>query len=305
MLSATALSKRVYRMGIRVFPECLTISQAVAFNLFLAFFPTLLVAVGVANTRIGGKTSLLDLITDLTRFLPPGSQQVVAQFLVKRGPDAWKLALVGWAGTLLAGTQVMKLLMEGIHMVYGEPMSAGFIRRQLRALLLLLVTMAPLVSAAILGVFGRPLRRWYGREFGHSVALQGVWGVFFPAAAIVLAAASLTVIYRVARPYDEKLRNVLPGAMVATLLWWLANVLFGFYVRQVPYSVVYGGLAAVIGLMIWMQVSTVIVFLGAAWNAELAEARKNIAVQVARKSNESPVILDSQRLDSQRLGPQR
>lgn len=269
-----ALSKRVYRMVLRVFPECGTISQAVAFNLFLAFFPTLLVAVGVANTRIGGKTSLLDLITDLTRFLPPGSQQIVSQFLVRRGPDAWKLALVGWTGTLFAGTQVMKLLMEGIHMVYGEPIRAGFVRKQLRALLLLLVTIAPLLAAAILGVFGRPLRRWYGREFGHSAALQGVWGVFFPAAAIVLAAVSLTVIYRVARPYGETLRNVLPGAMVATLLWWLANVLFGFYVHEVPYSVVYGGLAAVIGLMIWMQVSTVIIFLGAAWNAELAEGRK-------------------------------
>jgi membrane protein len=274
MLSATALSKRVYRMLIRVFPQCGTISQAVAFNLFLAFFPTLLAVVGIANTRIGGKTSLFDLITDLTRFLPPGSQQIVSQFLVKRGPDAWKIALLGWSGTVFAGTQVMKLVMEGIHVVYGEPMRAGFIRRQLRALLLLLVTIAPLLAAAVLGVFGRPLRRWYGREFGHSVALQGVWGVFFPAAAIVLAAVSLTVIYRVARPNEERLRNVLPGAMVATLLWWLADVLFGFYVRQVPYSFVYGGLAAVIGLLIWMQVSTVIVFLGASWNAELAEGRK-------------------------------
>src|SRR5271154_1881491 len=208
MLSATGLSKRVYRMVIRVFPQCGTISQAVAFNLFLAFFPTLLAAVGIANTRIGGKTSLLDLITDLTRFLPPGSQQIVAQFLVKRGPDAWKLALLGWTGTLLAGTQVMKLLMEGIHMVYGEPMSAGFIRRQLRALLLLLVTIAPLVAAAILGVFGRPLRRWYGREFGHPSWLQGVWSVSFSIVAIVLAAVSLTVIYRVARPRQESLRDV-------------------------------------------------------------------------------------------------
>jgi membrane protein len=282
MLSASTLSKRVYRMTIRVFPECGTISQAVAFNLFLAFFPTLLVAVGIANTRIGGKTSLLDLITDLTRFLPPGSQQIVAQFLVKRGPDAWKIAIVGWAGTLLAGSQVMKLLMEGIHMVYGEPLNAGFIRRQLRALLLLLVTIAPLLAAAIIGVFGRPLRRWYGIEFGHSTWLQGLWGVFFPAVAIVLAAVSLTVIYRVARPHQESLRNVLPGALVATLMWWLANVLFGFYVRQVPYSVVYGALAAVIGLLIWMQVSTVIIFLGAAWNAELAEGRKKLESVPAR-----------------------
>jgi uncharacterized BrkB/YihY/UPF0761 family membrane protein len=41
----------------------------------------------------------------------------------------------------------------------------------------------------------------------------------------------------------------------------------------VPYSIVYGGLAAVIGLLIWMQLSAVIIFLGAAWNAELAENR--------------------------------
>jgi len=55
------------------------------------------------------------------------------------------------------------------------------------------------------------------------------------------------------------MRNVLPGAAVATLLWWLVDVLFGVYVRRVPYSVVYGGLAAVIGLIIWMQLSAVIV----------------------------------------------
>lgn len=284
MLSAIALSKRFYRMGARVLPRCGMISQAVAYNLFLAFFPTLLVAVGIATSRIGDKTSLLGLIIDLTRFLPPGSQQIVSQFLVKRGPDAWKIAAVGWIGTLLAGTQVMKLVMEGIHMVYGDLEKPGFIRRQFRALLLLLVTITPLLAAAVVGVFGRPLRRWYGREFGHATALQGVWGLFFPAVAMVLAAVSLTVIYRVARPYDERLRNVLPGALVATLLWWLADALFGFYVRRVPYSMVYGGLAAVIGLLIWMQVSAIIIFLGAAWNAELAEGRKNLRSSIGSPS---------------------
>jgi membrane protein len=67
--------------------------------------------------------------------------------------------------------------------------------------------------------------------------------------------------------------HVLPGAAVATLLWWLANALFGFYVRRVPSNVVYGGLAAVIGLLVWMQISAVIVFFGAAWNAESAATK--------------------------------
>jgi membrane protein len=250
------------------------ISQAIAFNLFLAFFPALLVAVALATSRIGGKTSLLDLITDLTQFLPPGSQGIVSEFLVKRGPEAWKIAALGWAGMLLAGSQVMKLVMEGIHVIYGDEERLGFLHRQIRGLMLLMVTIAPLLGAAILGVLGRPLRRWLANEIGKHILPQGWWTFFFPAAAIVLAMMALTVIYRVARPRENSLRNVLPGAMVATLLWWLVDVLFGVYVRRVPYSVVYGGLAAVIGLIIWMQLSAVIIFLGAAWNAELAESRK-------------------------------
>jgi membrane protein len=248
-------------MFARVFPRCGMISQAIAFNLFLAFFPALLIMVGFATSRIGGRTSLFDLITDLTAFLPPGSQGIVSEFLVRRGPDAWKLALLGWTGTLLAGSQVMRLLMEGIHRIYGDQEQPGFLHRQLRGLALLLVTIAP-------------LRRWLALELGPQHILQGWWTIFFPAAAIVLAMLALTVIYRVARPGEERMRNVLPGAMVATSLWWLANVLFGYYVRRVPYSVVYGGLAAVIGLMVWMQLSAVIIFLGAAWNAELAENRR-------------------------------
>ena len=273
MISFAGIANRSYSMFTRVFPRCSMISQAIAFNLFLAFFPALLIAVALATTRIGGKTSLLEMVQDLTEFLPPGSQGVVSEFLVRRGPEAWKVALLGWSGTLLAGSQVMKLVMEGIHTIYGDEEKPGFLHRQLRGLLLLLITVAPLLGAAVLGILGKPLRHWIAREVGKHSILQGWWTVFFPVAAMVLAMTALTMIYRVARPKEDSLRNVLPGAAVATLLWWIADVLFGAYVRRVPYSVVYGGLAAVIGLMIWLQLSAVIIFLGAAWNAELAESR--------------------------------
>ena len=276
MISAADILRRVYGTFARVFPRCSMISQAIAYNLFLAFFPALLVAVALATSRIGGKTSLLDLITDLTRFLPPGSQAIVSEFLVKRGPDTWKIAALGWTGTLLAGSQVMKLIMQGIHSIYGDKEPLGFLHRQVRGLMLLLVTIAPLLGAAILGILGKPLRRWIALEIGKHTNLQGWWNFIFPATAIVLAMMALTVIYRVARPREHSLRNVLPGAMLATLLWWLVNVLFGVYVRRVPYNVIYGGLAAVIGLIIWMQLSAVIIFRGAAWNAELAESREAV-----------------------------
>ena len=267
--------KRVLRMFQRVFPRCSMISQAIAFNLFLAFFPTLLLVVAIATSPLGSRTDMLNLITDFTRYLPPGSRQIVSEFLIKRAPQAWKWAVVGWAGTLLAGSQVMKLIMEGIHTIYGDAEKPGFLHRQWRGLLLLIATIAPLIVASVLGVFGRPIHHWLTRKLGGEHPFHGLWAFFFPLAAILLSVLALTFIYRFARPQENSLRNVLPGAVIATFLWWFVDVLFGYYVRKVPYSLVYGGLAAVIGLLIWMQLSAVVVFLGAAWNAEIVASRAN------------------------------
>ncbi len=268
------LLKRIAGTFGRVYPRCSMISQAIAFNLFVAFFPTLLFAVGFASGWLGAKVATLDAIKDFISFLPPGSQGIVSDFLSRRGSDIWKYAILGWAGTLLGGSQVMKLLMEGIHLIYGDEERIGFIHRQLRGLLLLLITMVPILIAGILGVFGRQLRNWLTQELGRNMPVHYAWLVFFPAVAMVLAMLALTVIYWVARPKEESLRNVLPGAAAATLMWWIVNVGFGFYMRRVPYSIVYGGLAAVIGLLIWMEISSIVVFLGAAWNAELATERR-------------------------------
>ena len=276
MIASAALAKRAYGVFGRVFPQTSMIAQAVAYNLFLAFFPALLILVGIATSPIGRRTSMFDLITDITDLLPPGSQQIVSEFLVNRGPDALKWALLGLFGTLIAGTQVMRLLMEGIHLIYNDHDRPGYWHRQLRSVALLLITITPLLMAAFLGVFGRPVRRWVAFELGKNQTVENLWGVFFHGTALFLATLALTIIYRVARPKESSLRNVLPGAFVATAFWWIADISFGFYVRRVPYNVVYGGLAAVIGLLIWMQISTVIIFLGAAWNAETAEMKRRL-----------------------------
>jgi membrane protein len=267
------LIERLWRMLTRVFPRCGMISQAIAFNVFLAFFPTLLLAVGFASSWIGNKAGTLEAIRSFIEFLPPGSQGIVSDFLERHGMDVWKYALAGAVGTLFGGTQVMKLLMVGIHRIYEEEEQSGFLGRQLRGLLLLLITMVPIVVAGILGVFGKPLRHWLTEQLWKNAPVHGMWLVFFPLAAMLLAMLALTVIYWVARPKEKRFSHVLPGAAVATLLWWLTNALFGFYMRRMPANIVYGGLAAVIGLLVWMQISAAIVFLGAAWNAELAMSR--------------------------------
>ncbi len=278
-MALRSIAKKLFRTLARVIPQCGMVSQAVAFNMFLAFFPILLVALGLMSSSLRGKSGR-ELVVRLSAILPPGSWQLVSEFLVRREVNPWNWVLLGWVGTLLVGSQVMKLIMEGIHLIYGDRERHSFLGRQLRSLLLFCVAIVAWLLAVALSVFGRPLRQWMTRGFGQSPLARGFWAVMLPVLAMVLAMLVLALIYRVAQPGATTWSSVLPGAAAATILWWGVNLLFGIYVRQMRYGPVYGGLAAAIGLMVWMEFSAMIVFLGAAWNAESAalhDSRKGLA----------------------------
>jgi membrane protein len=264
---ASSLAKKLFRTLARVIPQCGMVSQAVAFNMFLAFFPSLLVALGLMSCSLTGKNGQ-ELAVRLSAILPPGGWQLISDFLLRREVNAWNWVLLGWVGTLLVGSQVMKLIMEGIHLIYGDHERYSFLGRQLRGLLLFCVSIVAWLVAVALSVFGQPLRRWMIRGLGGSPLVGGFWSVMLPILAMALAMLVLTLIYRVARRRSTTWRSVLPGAAAATILWWGVNLLFGVYVRKMHYGPIYGGLAAVFGLMVWMEFSAMIVFLGAAWNAE-------------------------------------
>jgi membrane protein len=86
---------------------------------------------------------------------------------------------------------------------------------------------------------------------------------------------ALVLLYRIGRPGHRGFMSLFPGAIVSTVLWWVVDVVFGFYVRKMPYDVVYGGLAAAIGLLLWMYLTALVVLIGAAYNAESHESAKS------------------------------
>jgi membrane protein len=266
-MALSSLAKRLFRSLARIIPRCGMVSQAMAFNMFLAFFSSLLVVLGLMSNSLRGRGGG-ELAARLSSILPPGSWQLVSDFLLHREVDPWAWVLFGWVGTLLVGSQVMKLLMEGIHLIYGDRERHSFLGRQLRGLLLFCVSIVAWLLAVGLGVFGQPLRQWVDREFGPSPFVLGFWTVMLPVVGGILTMLVLVLIYRVARPGTTTWRSVLPGAANATILWWGVNLLFGIYVQKMQFGSVYGGLAAAIGLMVWMELSAMIVFLGVAWNAE-------------------------------------
>jgi membrane protein len=254
----------------RTLPGCITQSQAVAFNMFLAVFPMLLLVVGVAETSTRLRGGFLAMTGHLGPVLPPGVRQLLAELLSRRSAGAWEWISLGLTGTLLAGTQMMRLIIEGCQMVHGARRRPGFWSRNVRALLLLSATIAPSLLTASLIVFGKQMRDWMILRSGMPILVRGLWSGVYIAAALIMAMLVLAVVYRVGQAGTGSWHAVVPGATVATLLWWPVSSAFGLYVRNVPYRAVYGGLAVAIGLMLWMQLTATIILMGAAYNAEVA-----------------------------------
>ena len=165
-------------------------------------------------------------------------------------------------------------LMEGFRVIEGDLIELDYWRRQGRALGLLCLTIVPML-------IGRgPHRVWKADtrladpktaspNFTHywsGSATRPAFS-FWPWRFSFCSIAS-------DGPATPACSNLLPGAAVATILWWAMDVSFGWYVRKMPYDVMYRGLASAIGLLIWMFLAAMIVLLGAAYNAEAREERE-------------------------------
>ena len=231
----------------------------------------ILVVLGAVAGSAAFRQALQGIIDRLRIVLPPGTLSILNNFLGRNRTQSWEWILLGLGGTLLAGTQMMKLLMEGFRIVYRDRNELSSISRHVRALLLLSATIVPSILIVNLVVFGRTVRNRMLHISSMPVLIRLTWSALYVVVSLLIALAVLTVIYRLGIPGKPGLKRHLPGAEVATVLWWVVSIALGFYLRTVPYSLIYGGLWVTIGLMIWMQLTATILLIGAAYNAELIE----------------------------------
>jgi membrane protein len=254
----------------RTLPDCIAQTQAIAFNMFLALAPTVVLVLGIVAASHELRVGLLDTLRPFRAMLPPGFFQLITDFFNEPSMHAWRLILLGLGGCLIAGGQMMRLVIDGLRMVYKDHERAGYWSRNLRAFLLLAIAIAPWLMTTMLIGFGKQMRaRMMGAgEWPPVVVL--LWQAFYVVGTLAVVMFVLAVIYRIGRPGAGGFAAVARGAAVAAVLWWFVSWAFGVYMRSVPYRAVYGGLEVAIGLMIWMELTATVILLGAAYNAECA-----------------------------------
>lgn len=263
-------------------------AQALAFNMFLSFFPMLLFLVGLlASSRRA--TAVLIGVLSMRWVLPPDSRQFVFDYLHQHSTHPGRWLAVACTASVMAGTQFMSVLLNSFHAMEGTTDRTAFWKRYLRSLALLFLALGPAVAGVFLTAFGEIAELWLGKQFGAPRFVQRIWLFTAEWAALAVALIILALLYRAGQPSCKRWQDGLPGAALAIGMWWLLNFGFGAFVRRTTSNPIYGGLAAVLGLLIWMQLNSMVVLIGAAFNTELArEGAQEACAPVSFQGAEVP-----------------
>lgn len=255
--------------------NCFGIAKGAAYSALLSFFPVLAsVATILVQTRA---TFVARTVQNfLSQVVPPGTEDLVMlQFQVK-GARPLHLLVVAMLLSLWSASRVITSLMEGFQAAYRVPRGRSFWNETGLSIALVLLAALPLLGASALILFGSQVERavlgWL-RVDPLLTPLAGLWQMLSRLARYAVAFATTVavtmILYYFGPNRRQRWRAVYPGAVVATILWMLATLGFGWYVRNLAnYNVLYGSIGTSIALLVWMYLMAAIALVGCEYNAE-------------------------------------
>ena len=257
--------------------DALNLSQSAAYSAIVSLFPALIVLAAVIALLPNVTPLKVGVEEFFDEVLPPNALQLLTSYFVSgpggRQSHTVRSLIIASIVSVSGASSVIVTLMEGVRRAQHLPQNCWRgIQRRKRALILVPLSLLPLAVATLLVMFGRILTEWTAAYLASAV--QPVFFAFALTARWIISlggVAGLTAsIYHFGTPERRPRMESVPGALVATALWFVSTLAFGWYVtRFANYSQVYGPLGAGIALLIWLYLVFFSVLCGAEFNAQV------------------------------------
>ena len=266
--------------------EMFMVAKGAAYSCILTLFPSLMLLASILALSPRSNVFVREISYALDTILPPGSGAPAIGYFQGEQHRSLELLFSALMITLIAASGVMISWMEGFRHAYEFGVEWDFWKERGVAFLLVLLSFLPMTCAALIVAFGSQIEARV--VFYMSGELQPYLWVLWRAShwfiSILTSAAVLALIYHWGVPRTQPIYKVLPGAFLATVVWLPATLGFGWYVTHVAtYNLIYGPLGTAIVLLLWFYYVSVIILVGAEFNAIIypRESAKDRRVQVA------------------------
>jgi membrane protein len=270
-LSWTELLKRTYREVTD--DDALGLAAQLAYYFFLALFPAILCVIALASfLPLANFTD--EMVAMAGRFAPPEMLSIIKDQMVRlaNGNDGGIFTL-GLLGALWSSSAAMVSMIGAMNRAYDIEESRPWWKVRLTAILLTIGIAVFVVVAFGLVIAGPQLADFLASRLGFGAVFVWTWKILQWPLALALVVTGVGLVYYFAPDAEQDFAWITPGALIATILWFIGSLAFRFYVVNFgSYEATYGAIAGVILLMLWFYLSGVVLIVGAEASAEIEHA---------------------------------
>jgi membrane protein len=229
----------------------------VAYYFFMSFPPAVMALFGLTGIFGGPKTA--DWLTaHLSSSLPSEAGAMVKGFMsdvvLKNAPGPLSIGLLL---ALWSGSNIFSALGDTLNQAYGVKPKRGFVKKK----------------AVALGVMAGPV---IAKALGLGDAGQTIWSILQWPLSFLLIVAAFWLIYYILPEKDQSgcKGTLFKSAAISTVIFLLVTLLFRLYISNFgSYSKTYGALGAVIVLLLWMYVTSMVILLGGEISSEMERSK--------------------------------
>jgi membrane protein len=260
--------KRAFREFMK--DDCMGLAQQIAFSSLLAFFPAMILLVGLLG--------LIGAYDDLKEFLgvvAPGAVidaiDLAQESAAGRDTAASFAVVFGAFGALWAASGAMSSVIKALNAAYDRLETRPVWKVRLTATALVLASGFALASLFLLIVFGGPIGEAIADQADLGGAFELVWAILRWPIAFAGVLLFFSLVYYAGPNVEQRdWKWVTPGSIVGAILWLALSGLFALYTSfSDSYDKTYGSLAGGIILLLWLNYSAFALLFGAELNAEL------------------------------------
>ncbi|MFL0248238.1 YihY/virulence factor BrkB family protein [Candidatus Clostridium stratigraminis] len=250
-------------------------SSQLAYNFLLSLFPFLILLLTIL-----GYSSIKsqDILGILKNILPNEVFGLIKKTVIEI-VDIRRGGLLSFSMiiTIWTSTNGFNAVIRCLNKAYDEKESRSFFKVQLTSLMCTLgLALIIIISLALL-VFGEIGGKLLLSHFKYPNLAEYLLDFSRYFIVLVVMLIVFNAVYKYTPSKRLTFKETFPGAVFTTVGWTLTSFVFSYYVNHFgSYSKIYGSIGAIIALMSWLYLSSVIILIGGEINATVSYRRLSL-----------------------------
>jgi len=249
--------------------DLLSIGAQASFYLLFSLFPFLIFLIVLLTYM--PMVNFQDSIQAFAALMPANAylilRDMVNQTIASRSVT---LLSFGMLSALWSSASGITTLIQGMNRAYDQEETRRSWKVSAVSLYFTFELAIAIIFSLVLIVFDKVLGTQLFRFLGFSDVSLAIWSYLGYIITLITTILVFISLYQNTPNRRLGFREVIPGAVIASLGWVIISIAFSYYIDNFGnYSKVYGSLGGIIALLMWLYVSSIIILMGAEINASL------------------------------------